>query len=147
MVNTGHVKTKGVSKLDSSEHIPWHNSTKADKYSTPAVIFYPCRSRWFIFTKQIIVLIWVIIYSYLQRFFKICVLKTLYTIQRKTTVSESPFNQAVACYFINKRLRHRRFLLDIAKLSKTPFLQGQLETPDSLFTEHICNYNIKFNVN
>ena len=116
--------------------------------NTPAVIFYHCRSRWFIFTKQIIVLIWIIIYSYLQRFFKIGVLKTLYTTQRITTLSESPFNQPVAYYFINKRLRHRRFLVDIAKLSRAPFLQEHLETPDSLFMEHICNYNIlKFNVN
>ena len=82
-----------------------------------------------------------------NRFFKIGVLKTLYTIQRKTTVSESPFNQPVACYFINKRLRHRRFLVDIAKLSRTPFLQEHLETPDSLFMEHMCTYNIKFNFN
>ena len=58
--------------------------------NTPAVIFSdPSRSRWFIFTKQIIVLLWVIIYSYLQGSFKIGVLKTLYTIHRKTTVSES----------------------------------------------------------
>ena len=117
--------------------------------SAPAVIsFYPCQSRWFIFTKQIIVLIWVIIYSYLQRFFKIGVLKTLYTIQRKTTVLESLFNQPVACYFFNKRFQHRRFLVDIAKLSRTPFLQEHLEAPDSVYMEHICNYNIiKFNVN
>ena len=38
--------------------------------------------------------------------------------------------------------------MDIAKLSRTPFLQEYLETPDSVFMEHICNYNIiKFNVN
>ena len=115
--------------------------------NTPAVIFsYPCRSRWFIFTKQIIVLIWVIIYSYLQRFFKIGVLKTLYTIHRKTTVSESLFNQPVACYFFNNWLR--RFLADIAKLSRTPFLQEHLVTPDSVFMEHVFNYIIiNFNVN
>ena len=72
----------------------------------------------------------------------------LYTIQRKRTASESLFNQPVACYFFNKRLRHRRFLVDIAKPSRTPFLQEHLETPDSVFMEHICNYNnIKFNVN
>ena len=62
-------------------------------------------------------------------------------------MSESPFNQPVVCYFINKRLQHRRFLVDIAKLSRTPFSQEHLETPDSLFMEHVCNYNIKFNVN
>ena len=61
--------------------------------NTPAVIF-SCqyRSRWFIFAKQIIVLIWVIIYRYLQSFCKIDVLKTFYTIQRKTTMSEFFFN-------------------------------------------------------
>ena len=38
--------------------------------------------------------------------------------------------------------------MDIAKLSRTPFLQEQLETPDSVFMEHIYNYDIiKFNVN
>ena len=106
-----------------------------------AVIFpYPCQSRWFIFTKQIIVLFWVII------FFKVGVFKTHYTIHRKTTVSESLFIQPVACCFFNKRLWC--FLVDIAKLSITPFLQKHLETPDSVFMEHICDYNIiKFNVN
>ena len=46
--------------------------------NTRAVIFsYFCRSRWFIFTKQIIiVLFWVIIYSYLQKFFKVGALKS-----------------------------------------------------------------------
>ena len=62
--------------------------------NTPAVIFSdPCRSRWFFFTKQIIVLFWVIIYSYLQRSFKIGLLKTLYTIHRKTTALEFRFNE------------------------------------------------------
>ena len=65
----------------------------------------------------------------------------LYTIQRKTTVSGSLFNQPVAYYFFNNRLRHRHFLVDIAKLSRTPFLQEHLETPYSVFIEHICNYN------
>ena len=34
LVNTGHVKTKGVGKLDSFEHIRWYSSTKADKCSS-----------------------------------------------------------------------------------------------------------------
>ena len=112
--------------------------------NTPTVIFsYPCRSRWFIFTKEIIVFFGVIIYSYLGKFFKICVLKTLYTIYySKTTVPVSLFNQPVACYFFIKRLRHRCFLVDIAKLPRTPFLQERLEAPNSVFMEHICNQNI-----
>ena len=61
----------------------------------------------------------------------------LYTTQSKATVSESLFNQAVACCFFNKRLRHRPFLVDIAKPSRTPFLQEHLETPDSVFIEHV----------
>ena len=61
-------------------------------------------------------------------------------------MSKSLLNQTVACYFFNKRLR--RFLVDFAKLSRTPFLQEHLEAPDSVFMEHICNYNImNFNVN
>ena len=117
--------------------------------NTPAVIFsYLCRSTWFIFTKQIIVLFWVIICSYLQRFFKIGVLKTLYTTHRKTTVSESLFNQPVACYFFNKRLWHRCFLVDIAELSRALFLQEHLESLDSVFVGHIYIYSIvKVNVN
>ena len=72
----------------------------------------------------------------------------LYTIERKITVLEFLFNQPVASYFFNKRLRHSRFLVDIAKLSRRLFLQEQLDTPDSIFMEHICNYNnIKYNVN
>ena len=84
-------------------------------------------------------------HSYLQRFFKVGVLKTFCPIHRKTTVLESLFNQPVSCYFFNKRLR--RFLVDIAKLSRTPFLQEHLETPDSVFMECITNYNItEFNI-
>ena len=140
MVNTGQVKKKGIGKSDS------FGIAARKLTNTPAVIFffYPCRSRWFIFTKQIINL------SHLQllvEFFEIGVLKTLYTIQRKLTVLRSLFNQPVTCYFFNKRFQHRRFLVDIAKLSRTSFLQEHLETPDSVFMVHICNYNIKFNVN
>ena len=50
--------------------------------------------------------------------------------------------------FLNKRLRHRHFLVDTEKPSRTPSLQEHLETTDSVFMEHTCNYNnIKFNVN
>ena len=200
------MKTKGVAKLYSFEHIHSYSSTRADLYSSCGVVVintaqlhstkpelrfcagsnpargmseirdgedlrqwflhafrrstipqkqfiiiifsYPCWSRWFIFTKQIIVLFWVIIYSYLQRFFKISVLKILYTIHRKITVSESLLDQSVACYFFNKRFRHRHFLVDITKLSRTPFLQEHPKTTDSVFMEDICYYKIiKFNAN
>ena len=149
-----------VSKIRHSEDLPqWSRlevrlntfrpSTIPQKQFIIIIIFsYPCRSRWFIFKKQIIVLFWVIIYSCLERFFKIGVPGTLYTIHRKTTVPESFFNHPVACLFFNKRLRHRPFLVDIAKMLRTPFLQEHLETPDSVFIGYICNYNIiKFNVN
>ena len=147
MVNTGQVKTKGVGKLDLPDHIRWHSSAKADKYSS-CYLFLSLLEQVIFFTKQIIVLFWVIIYSYLQRFFKIGVFKTLYTFHRKTTVLEFLFDQPIACNVFDKRLQHRRFLVDIGKLSRTPTLQEHLETPDSVFTEHICKYNIiKFNVN
>ena len=95
--------------------------------STPAVIFsYACLGRWFIFTKQVIVLFWVIFYSYLQQFFKIgVVLKTFHNSQ-EAPVSEFHFNQPVTCYFFNKRLRHRFFYVNFVKLSKTSFLQTTL---------------------
>ena len=44
-------------------------------------------------------------------------------------------SQYPASYFFNKRLR--RFLVDIAKLSRTPFLQEHLETRYSAFMEHL----------
>ena len=112
----GSSPTCGVSKIRRSEDLPqwsrleiqlntFHRSKIPQKQFLIIIIFsYLCRSRWFIFTKQIIVLFWVIIYSYLQRFFKISVLKILYTIHRKITVSESLFNQPVACYLFNKIL-------------------------------------------
>ena len=84
---------QGVGKLDSFEHIRWCSSAKAEKYSS-CYLFWPCRSRWFIFPKQMIVLFWVMIYSYRPRSFKKGVLKTLYTIHRKATVSESLFNES-----------------------------------------------------
>ena len=34
-----------------------------------------------------------------------------------------------------------------AFLSRTPFFAKLLDTSDSVFMEHICSYNIKFNVN
>ena len=63
-------------------------------------------------------------------------------------MSESLFNQPVACYFFNKRLRHRCFLVDIAELSRALFLQEHLESLDSVFMGHIYIYSIvKVNVN
>ena len=142
----GHVKTKGIGKLDSIEHIPWYSYTKADKYSTCYL---------FLFLLQLVVHFHETDYcinlshclQILVEFFKIGGLKSFYTIQRKTSVSEFLFNQLVACYFFNKRLKHKRFLVDFAKLSRAPFLQEHLQTPDSVFMEHICDYNIiKFKV-
>ena len=73
--------------------IHWAYSLARKLTNTPAIIFcYLCRRRWFIFTKQIIVLLWVIIYCN-----KIGVIKKLYTIQRKKTMSKSLLNQPVAC--------------------------------------------------
>ena len=64
LVNAGHVKTKGVGKLDLYEHIPLYSSTKADNYSS-YYLFLFLSEQVVYFTKQIVVLIWVIIYCYL----------------------------------------------------------------------------------
>ena len=102
-------------------------------------------NRSFIFIKQFIVLIWVIFTATCRGSSKYQFLKH-FTQSRAEQLCQSLFKST--CYFLNKRLWHRRFLVDIAKLSRTPFLQEHLETPDSVFMEHICNYNIiKFNVN
>ena len=81
--NACHVKTKGLFAGTATRNLT----------NTPAVIFsYPCRGRWFIFMKQIIiVLFWIIIYSYLllatlfttTKFFKIGVLKNFSQFTRK----------------------------------------------------------------
>ena len=159
-VNVGRILSSIAKdlKLDWSIQVTWKRRVLVNKFhlsmsadiavqklisctNAPAVIF---PGRWFIFRNRLSY--WVIIYSYLQRFFKVGVLKTLYTIHRKTSVSKFLFNQPVSYYFFNKRLR--RFLVDIVKLSRTPILQELLETPDFVFMEHICNYDIiKFNVN
>ena len=73
-----------------------------------------------------IVLFWVIFYSYLQTFFKIDVLLKTFHNSQEMLVSEFDFNQPVAWYFFNQRLRHRCFLVNFAKLSRTPFLQTTL---------------------
>ena len=120
LVNTGNGKAKGV-----------FAGTAARKLTNaPAVILsYPCRNRWFIFTKQIIiVLLWVIIYSYFQKFFKIGVLKNFLEFTGKH-LCRSFFlisQEQVACYFLNMRLWHRCFLVNFVKLSRTPFLQTTL---------------------
>ena len=88
LVNTGHLKTKGVGKLDLFEHIQWCSSTKADKYST-CYLFWSLSEQVVYFHETD----YCIICSYLQRSFKIGVLKTLYTVHRKTTASESLFNE------------------------------------------------------
>ena len=58
LVKTGHVKTKGVGKLDLFEHIRWHSSTKAGKYSS-FYLFLSFSEQVGFFTKQRIVLFWV----------------------------------------------------------------------------------------
>ena len=75
-----------LSKRFVFEDICWYSKRKLT--NTPAVIFSCyCWGRWFIFIKQIfIVLFWVIIYSYLQKFFKISVLKTLHNSQENTCI-------------------------------------------------------------
>ena len=74
-------------------------------------------------------------HSHLQRFFKVGVLKTFCPIHRKTTVLESLFNQPVSCYFFHERLR--RVLVDITKLSRTPFLQNSLGLLEILYLWNI----------
>ena len=105
LVNTGNLKTKGVGKLDSFENIPWKSSAKADKYSG-CYLFLSLSEQVAYFQETDYCINWVIIYSFFQSFFKIGVLKTFYTIQRKTTVPEFLFNQLVTCYVFNKRNRN-----------------------------------------
>ena len=138
------MKTTGINILDSLGHIPWYISTKVDKYFS-CYLFLSLSEQVVYFHEAGYC---INLSHYLQLLAEVGILKMLYTIQRKRTVSESLFNEPRACYFFNKRLRHRHFLADTEKPYRTPSLQEQLDTPDSVFMEHICNYNnIKFNVN
>ena len=66
---------------------------------------------------------------------------------RKKTVSKSLFNEPVVCYFSNKRFDIDAFLWVLRNCQEHQFFQEHLETPDSVFMEHICKYNIiKFSV-
>ena len=92
--------------------------------NTPAVIFsYSCWDRWFIFTYYIILSHFL---QLLTKVLKIGVLSKTFHDSQETPVSEFHFNQPVTCYFFNKRLRHRCFLMNFAKLSRTPFLPTTL---------------------
>ena len=113
--------------------------------NTSAVIFSdPCRSRWFIFMKQIIVLFWVIIYRYLQRFLEIGALKILYTIHKKTTVSESLFIEPST--FLIKDSDIEPSCEYCKTVKNTSFTRTPWDPWFCIYGTHICNYNIiKFN--
>ena len=62
--------------------------TKADKYSS-WYLFLSLLGQVVYFHEDYYFTIWVIIYSYLHKFFKIGVLKTLHNLQKKTCVGVS----------------------------------------------------------
>ena len=78
----------------------------------------------------IAVLYYVIIYSYLQKFFKLGILKTLHNLQENTFVGAY---QPAACYFFNKRLR------PFWKTVKSNIFTEHLETRPSVFMKDVCN--------
>ena len=84
-----------------------------------------------------------IIYSYLERYFKIGVLKTLYTVHRKTTVSEFVFNETAT--FLIKESEIDAFLWILRNCQKHQFYKSTLRLL-ILYLWNICNYSIKFNV-
>ena len=108
--------------------------------NAPAAIFSDtCRSRWFIFTEQINVLFPVIFYSYLQSFLKI---GRHFTQSTGKQLCRSVFLMSQqAATFLIKNSDIDAFLWMLRNC------QEHLDTPDSVFMEHICNYNIiKFKV-
>ena len=95
LVNAGHVKAKGDCKPDLLEQtiLVWAYSlvqqTKVDKYSS-CYLFLSLSGQVVYFHKaDYYCTIWVIIYSYLQKFFNIGVLKTLHNSQKNTWVGVS----------------------------------------------------------
>ena len=75
---------------------------------------------------DIIVFRRVIIYSYLQNFFKIGVLKTFAKFTGKH-VSECFFNKPPSWYFLSKKLRHRCFLVNLANCGEHYFYRIPLD--------------------
>ena len=111
--------------------------------NTPAVICsYPCRGRWFISKKQIIVLI-----------------ESLFT----ATCRGSSKQVFLKCFTQSRGKQLRRSLVSISQQPATFLRKGfdidaflwilrncqeHLGTPDSVFIEHICRYNnLQCNVN
>ena len=115
MINTGHVKTKGGFAGAATRKLT----------NTPGVIFsYTCRGKWFIFTKQIIIVLFESLCTATCRRSSKWVFLKIFTVHRETP--EFLFKQLLATYFFNKRLRHRCFLVNFAKLSRAPFSQTVL---------------------
>ena len=89
LVNTGHVKTKGVGKLDSFEHIRWYSSTKADRYSS--CYLFLCLSEQVLYFHETDYCI--ILSHYLQLLAKVlqnrCSSNTLYNPQENNCVGVS----------------------------------------------------------
>ena len=82
---------------------------------------YPCGSRWFIFTKHIII---VLLSECFQLFDlsspKQLLLKFLQNPHEDTCV------KVYRAYVLNNRLWHRSSLVNLGKLSRTPILQNTL---------------------
>ena len=120
-----------------------HSNTKANKYSS-CYLFLSLLGQVVYFHEALLLYYLSIIcmshfLQLLAKFFKIGVLLKTFRNPQETPVSEFHFNQPVACYFFNKRLRHRCFLVNFAKLSRTPFLQTTLGLLLLYFFGHICN--------
>ena len=74
------------------------------------------------FTRRDLKPLTFLVLSYLQPF-AVVVLQNSCS-SKKTTMSESLFNQPAVCYVFDKNLQYKRFLVNFVKLLRTQFFQN-----------------------
>ena len=107
---------KGHGKMMDNCKICCYRTTKANKFSSCYLFLSLSEQVVYFHETDIIVLFWVIIYRFWQKFFKIGVLKTFAKFTGK--------HMCATYYFLNNRLLHRCFVVNFAKPSRTPFLSN-----------------------
>ena len=89
------------------------------------------------FTRRDLKPLTFLVLSYLQPF-AVVVLQNSCS-SKKTTMSESLFNQPAVCYVFDKNLQYKPFLVNFVKLLRTQFFSELLRTLAFVFMEIISN--------
>ena len=98
---------------------------KADKYSSCYFFLSLLRQEVYFHETNYCIILSHFLHLLAKVFQNRCSFK-IFSLFTGKPASQFHFNQPVAWYFFNKRLRHRYFLVNFVKLSRTPFLQSTL---------------------